>query len=579
MRLLGVLALAAPVAIGILILVEPVALLSWVDEGYRSMAATLVAAIVGVSLTALVVAGYLRFRLARLVKGAERLALGDYTTTVSTSGGGLDDRLATALNTIAGAMAETYDRATIDRLTGVANRQSLLAALFAEVERAARYERSLSVAFVDIDHFKAVNDTYGHAFGDVVLRGVAQTIAANLRASDLIGRYGGEEFMLILTETGVEEGAVLTEKLRTLVQRQRYTIDGVDVAVTISIGIAGGVGTNLRMESLIRDADAAMYSAKALGRNQTYIFAEPDDDARVPRAPISAAGRARAIEIGQQARDAATIALTSVLAPLPHYRGQPSPLIASIVVALARQLSLPDNEIDRLRVAALLHDVGKVAVPEEILEKPSALTSSEWRTVIQHPRIGQVILEQAAALKEAVPIILHHHERYAGHGYPFGLRGTEIPLGARIVAIADAYDAMVHDRPYKRAMSHDNAIAELRRHAGTQFDPELVELFCDLYADQAPEPDATIAALTAGATAHQHVAPLIVPTPAASRVQRRRRRTDSPPEPMVLPEPEDDATTTLGPDGALGVAPRPSVPPAVVSVPERSGRRGGSATG
>jgi diguanylate cyclase (GGDEF)-like protein len=579
MRLLGVLALAAPVAIGILILVEPVALLSWVDEGYRSMAATLVAAIVGVSLTALVVAGYLRFRLARLVKGAERLALGDYTTTVSTSGGGLDDRLATALNTIAGAMAETYDRATIDRLTGVANRQSLLAALFAEVERAARYERSLSVAFVDIDHFKAVNDTYGHAFGDVVLRGVAQTIAANLRASDLIGRYGGEEFMLILTETGVEEGAVLTEKLRTLVQRQRYTIDGVDVAVTISIGIAGGVGTNLRMESLIRDADAAMYSAKALGRNQTYIFAEPDDDARVPRAPISAAGRARAIEIGQQARDAATIALTSVLAPLPHYRGQPSPLIASIVVALARQLSLPDNEIDRLRIAALLHDVGKVAVPEEILEKPSALTSSEWRTVIQHPRIGQVILEQAAALKEAVPIILHHHERYAGHGYPFGLRGTEIPLGARIVAIADAYDAMVHDRPYKRAMSHDNAIAELRRHAGTQFDPELVELFCDLYADQAPEPDATIAALTAGATAHQHGAPLIVPTPAASRVQRRRRRTDSPPEPMVLPEPEDDATTTLGPDGALGVAPRPSVPPAVVSVPERSGRRGGSATG
>ena len=222
--------------------------------------------------------------------------------------------------------------------------------------------------------------------------------------------------------------------------------------MTISIGIAGGVGTKLRMESLVRDADAAMYSAKALGRNQTYIFAEPDDDARVPRAPISAAGRARAIEIGQQARDAATVALTSVLAPLPHYRGQPSALIASIVVALARQLQLPDAEIDRLRVAALLHDVGKVAVPEEILEKPSALTSAEWRTVVQHPRIGQVILEQAAALKEAVPIILHHHERYAGHGYPFGLRGNEIPLGARIVAIADAYDAMVHDRPYKRAM-------------------------------------------------------------------------------------------------------------------------------
>ncbi len=595
MRLLGVLALAAPVAVGILILVEPVALASWVDEGYRSIVATIVAAIVGVSLTALVVAGYVRFRFARLVKGAERLAAGDYTTEVSASGGGLDGRLATALNAIAGSMAETTDRATFDRLTGVANRSSLLAHLFNEVERAARYERSLSVAFVDIDHFKAVNDTYGHAFGDVVLRGVAQTIASNLRASDLIGRYGGEEFMLILTETNVEDGAALTEKLRTLVQRQRFQIDGNDIAVTISIGIAGGSGANLRMETLIRDADAAMYSAKALGRNQTYIFAEPDDDARVPRAPISAAGRARAMEIGQQARDAATVALTSVLAPLPHYRGQPSALIASIVVTLARQLQLPDPEIDRLRVAALLHDVGKVAVPEEILEKPSALTSAEWRTVVQHPRIGQVILEQAAALKEAVPIILHHHERYAGHGYPFGLRGNEIPLGARIVAIADAYDAMVHDRPYKRAMSHDDAIAELRRHAGTQFDPELVELFCDLYANNAPEPDATVAAMTAASAVHAHPHPhepstLVMPDPRTSRVERRRRKTDSPPEPTIVPDPDPESgdasalaseSTTLAAEGALGlVEPRDAIPVAKPTVlPSPTGRRRGSATG
>ena len=353
-----------------------------------------------------------------------------------------------AVNDISGALADTHDRATFDRLTGVSNRQALLAELFSEVVRATRYDRPLSVAFVDIDHFKAVNDTYGHAVGDVVLRGVAQTLAANLRTTDMIGRYGGEEFMLILTETDVEEGAVLSEKLRTLVQRQRFPVEGGNnISVTISIGIAGGIGNKLRMETLIRDADAAMYSAKSLGRNQTYIFAEPDDDNRVPRAPISAAGRARAMQVGQQARDAATAALTSVLLPLPHYRGQPSPVIATIVVSMARQLQLPDADIDRLRIAALLHDVGKVAVPQEILEKPSALTSAEWRTVVQHPRIGQVILEQAAALKDAVPIILHHHERYAGHGYPFGLRANEIPLGARIVAVADAYDAMIHRPP------------------------------------------------------------------------------------------------------------------------------------
>jgi hypothetical protein len=275
----------------------------------------------------------------------------------------------------------------------------------------------------------------------------------------------------------------------------------------------------------------------------------------VPRAPISAAGRARAVEIGKLAREAATAALASVLDPLPHYRGQPSAMIASIVVSLAHQLQLPDAEIDRLRVAALLHDVGKVAVPEEILEKPSALTSAEWRTVVQHPRIGQVILEQAAALKDAVPIILHHHERFAGHGYPYGLRATEIPLGARIVAIADAYDAMVNDRPYKRAISHEQAVAELRRHAGTQFDPELVELFCDLYADHAPEPDVTILAMAAGDRAHR-AAPLVIPDPA--RVTRKRR-------PASQPEASSGAETvgesqTMAPEGALGLVPEAGIP-------------------
>src|SRR5580765_4108110 len=207
--------------------------------------------------------------------------------------------------------------------------------------------------------------------------------------------------------------------------------------------------------------------------------------------------RALALEVGRLARDAATASLTSVLSPLPHYRGQPSALIASIVVAMARNLDLADAEVERIRTAALLHDVGKVGLPQDILDKPAALSAAEWRTVVQHPRIGQVILEQAAALKEAVPIILHHHERYSGHGYPFGLRANDIPLGARIVSIADAYDAMIHDRPYKRAMSHEMAIEELRRHSGTQFDPQLVTLFCDLFAQHAPTADPALAAITA----------------------------------------------------------------------------------
>jgi diguanylate cyclase (GGDEF)-like protein len=579
-RLLGILLLAPAVGFGILLMLTPEVLTPWIPAHVQPLVTSLVAALVGVVLTAMLVSAHLRYRFDYLVKAAERIASGDYTGYVQPRGTTLEQRLGKAVNDIAAALVDTHDRATYDRLTGVANRQSLLAALFAEVERATRYGRPLSVAFVDIDHFKSVNDTYGHAVGDVVLRGVAQTISANLRASDMIGRYGGEEFMLILTETDVEEGAVLTEKLRALVGRQRFAVEGApEIAVTISIGIAGGIGNKLRMDNLVRDADAAMYSAKSLGRNQTYVFAEPDDDARVPRAPISAAGRARAVEIGQKAREAATAALASVLAPMPHYRGQPSALIASIVVTLGRQLQLTDTEIDRLRVAALLHDVGKVAVPEEILEKPTALTSTEWRTVVQHPRIGQVILEQAAALKDAVPIILHHHERYAGHGYPFGLRAHEIPLGARIVAIADAYDAMINDRPYKRAITHEQAIAELRRHAGTQFDPELVELFCDLYADHAPEPDPTIEAIAAAGAAHG-AGPLVLPDPASSRPVRKRRAADD--------GSDGDApvaeSRTMAPDGSIGIArPGPTVvptfPPTSPSPSSSRRRRTDSAAG
>ncbi len=520
MRLLGGLGLLAPTALLAILIANPQAIDARADGPVRSILAALLAGAMGVSLTAGIVFLYVRLRLRNLIRAIERMAAGDMDGTVHARpvGGGLEGRLARAVEGISVALAETTSAATIDKLTGVSNRQVLLANLFAEVERANRYERALSVAFVDIDHFKNVNDTYGHAAGDIVLRAVAQNLKANLRASDQVGRYGGEEFMLLLTETDVEEGANLTEKLRNLVARQRVSIaDGQELSVTISIGIAGGKGGMLRTDALVRDADAAMYSAKSLGRNQTYIFAEPDEDARVPRAPISAAGRALAMEVGRVARDAATASLTSVLVPLPHYRGQPSALIASIVVAMARTLDLSDTEVDRIRTAALLHDIGKVAVPQDILDKPAALSSAEWRTVVQHPRIGQVILEQAAALKDAVPIILHHHERYSGHGYPFGLRANDIPLGARIVAIADAYDAMTNDRPYKRAMSHDSAINELRRHAGTQFDPELVALFCDLFARVAPTPDPTVLAMTAPAIAMANAHP---------SPRRRRRASD-----------------------------------------------------
>jgi diguanylate cyclase (GGDEF)-like protein len=406
---------------------------------------------------------------------------------------GLLAPVARAVEGLGAAFGSAIEGATTDPLTRVANRPTLLAHLFAELERVARYNRPLSIAFIDIDHFKAVNDTFGHEVGDRVLRAVAEVFRAHTRGTDLVGRYGGEEFVLVLPETSVDEATTVAEKLRLLVLKEHVAAGDEELAVSVSIGVAGGPGQNLRVDQLLRDADAAMYAAKSLGRNQTYVFAETDDDAaRIASAPMSAEGRERAAEVGDLARQAAEATLAAVIAPLAHYRGKPSSLIAAIAVQMAHELELPEPEVERIRVASLLHDIGKIAVPAQILEKPAPLTADEWQAVVQHPRVGQFIIDQVAAVKDAGAIILHHHERYSGHGYPYGLRGRDIPLGARIVAIADAYDAMVHDRPYKRSIGHAAAVAELQRYATVQFDPELVALFCRLFAAEPPVADPTL---------------------------------------------------------------------------------------
>lgn len=488
-----------PATAAILLLTTP--------ESADPIARPILVALVAVGLAAAVTRAYIRSRIEPLVAVAERLAAGEANVPIPNRHDALGRRLAAAITTLGSSMAEAHSEATTDRLTSIPNRPAIIGALFTEVERSVRYRRPLSVAFADIDHFKTINDTYGHEAGDAVLQGVAASLRRNIRASDRVGRYGGEEFMVLLPETGVEDAAVLADKLRLIVAGERHLLpDGGEVGVTISLGVTGGAGDRLSVDALVREADAAMYSAKALGRDQVYAFEEPNDESTVVRSPISPAGRSQAIELGRRAHGAAADALAQIISPLPHYRGQPSALIATIVTTLARQLSLPEHEVDKIRIAALLHDVGKVGIPQDILEKPSSLSPAEWRSVVQHPRIGQVILEQATMLRDAVPIILHHHERFGGAGYPYGLSGHEIPLGARIVAIADAYDAMIQDRPYKRKISHEAAITELRAHAGTQFDPELVEIFCDIYGARAPEADPAAVGFIAAAQGHRQAA-------------------------------------------------------------------------
>ena len=211
-------------------------------------------------------------------------------------------------------------------------------------------------------------------------------------------------------------------------------------------------------------------------------------------------------------------------------------MIASLATGIGIEMGLPDEEIERIRIASLLHDLGKIAIPEEILDKPTTLTAAEWQAIGEHPRIGQVILEQASNLREAIPVVLHHHERYNGGGYPHGLKGNEIPLGARIVSVADAYHAMVHERPYSDARTHEEALDELRRHAGTQFDPDVVKVFGAIYEHAVP-PDGLeevyhlherarggLAHLPAGDHGHPHLGDTTGPDQARRPTRRRPGR-------------------------------------------------------
>jgi diguanylate cyclase (GGDEF)-like protein len=513
----------------------------------------------GATVTALVAWSYFGWRLTRVAEALEATLDTDRPLRLKVSGTPAERRLARAFNAASGAFVQVEARAAHDRLTGVANRESLLTSLNSEIERATRHHKWLSVAFIDIDRFKPINDTYGHHAGDGVLRQIAHLISDNIRTSDLFGRYGGEEFMLILPETTPEEATVLAEHLRGLVMEHPLLIpEQPAVRVTISIGVAGDVGSQLQADRLVDQADAAMYAAKSLGRNRTYRYRVVDDNTQVRRAPISADRRAAATSIGRWASDTAAEALASVLAPQPHHRGQPSDMIAALATSMALELGLPKDEIERIRIASLLHDLGKLAVPPEILDKLTTLTDLDWQAIGEHPRIGQVILEEASSLREAVPVVLHHHEHFNGSGYPHGLRGKEIPLGARIVAVADAYHAMIHDRPYKNAKDHEEALRELRSNAGSQFDPEIVNLFCQLFAAGVPpdgldevyalhqrardglpqiEPRAAIKLLSVGAE------------PAATR-QEAHKRTDGKSRPRPIGSETDAPVQPI--DGVAG---------------------------
>jgi diguanylate cyclase (GGDEF)-like protein len=357
--------------------------------------------------------------------------------------------------------AELERQALSDSVTELPNHRALITRLTEEVERARRFKQPLSVCFVDVDAFKQINDTHGHQIGDDVLREIGSMLRANARQIDIVGRYGGEEFVILLPGTWTDDALIFGERLREAIAITTIRPQpDVDVRLSVSVGVAGLPEHASDRDSLLKRADDAVYVAKRSGRNQVHLF-NPDI----------------ATESGRMLTATEATRLVQVIEERQPYSAGHGERVGQYAATIAQRLGLDGNEVERFFQAGRLHDLGKISVPDSILAKESALAARETEIIRNHPVVGARLLESNPTLVPLASAVRHHHERWDGSGYPYRLSGEFIPLASRIIAIAEAYDAMVTDSPWRSALDLDGAMGELAAGADKQFDPKLVELF------------------------------------------------------------------------------------------------------
>ncbi len=349
--------------------------------------------------------------------------------------------------------------ARVDGLTGAYNRRHVTEVLEAELARANRGGESVGLLLLDLDHFKRVNDHHGHGGGDEVLRETVRRIGAVVRGYDTVGRWGGEEFIVIVPGLSDEEALrAAAEGVRRAIRQGPFALGDELVVVTVSVGAAhaaDGEGP----DDLVSAADRALYAAKRRGRDRVELASEVDD--------TDAGGD-----------DVEALRVAQALASASSVREGISPIhdeqVARLAALVAEELALPRELVRRVRLGGWLHDVGKVAVPDRILTKTSGLDPHEWAIIRTHPEVGEELIRRIPVLAGAGRAVRHHHERFDGTGYPDALAGEAIPIEARIVAAVDTYCAITDDRLFRPSRSHTDAIVELERAAGTQLDPWVV---------------------------------------------------------------------------------------------------------
>jgi diguanylate cyclase (GGDEF)-like protein/putative nucleotidyltransferase with HDIG domain len=366
-------------------------------------------------------------------------------------------------------LAETIhrlrDAAHRDSLTELLNRRGFQGVFDTELERARRGDQPLSLIVGDIDRFKRVNDAHGHAAGDVVLKRAADAIRGAKRGFDSAARVGGEEFAVLAPDCDEHGAYMLAERMRAAVH-EALTAPDDPTPLTISFGISTFPLHGQSADGLLKTADQALYAAKRLGRNRSVISSAevPGILARAPHGrPTDAHVELAALVNLAEALDMRDLGSTS------HCQR-----VGRLAELTARELGLSPEAVERVRLAGILHDVGRVALPDAVLKKEGPLTDEEWVWVRAHPSVGARMIE-TTEYDDIRTWILFHHERPDGQGYPEGRGEDEVPLESAIVGVADAYEAMTTDRPYRAALAPDDAAGELRRAAGRQFREDVVE--------------------------------------------------------------------------------------------------------
>ncbi len=369
--------------------------------------------------------------------------------------------------------AHSEEMAITDALTGLRNRRWLSERLHEEVNRSQRFDKSLSILMLDIDHFKHVNDQYGHPAGDAVLKRLGTLLTGQLREVDFAARYGGEEFVLMLPETDESGARFSAERIRQKVANTPFDLpDGRKISVTVSVGVVSFPASAASAQELIARSDQALYAAKQSGRNAVVLYRDLLGN-QIEKDPN------RIVELLREGPGNIQPLLSAVAAKAMFYRGHTEE-VERCVQQLAAALKLSSADSETLRLASRLHDIGVAVIPDGILNKTTPLSPGEWQQVRQHPATAAQFLEQVPELSRLAPIVRQHHERWDGSGYPDGLKGEEINYLARVLAIADAYASMTSSWLGKRKESPAQAAEEIRAGAGTQFDPQIAEVFVQM---------------------------------------------------------------------------------------------------